>query len=281
MNLDKIPKVGTTITRKRFWDKARDIVLSLQKKEGRNVSVDERQGLGTVINVTREPGTVATGACCRDGICTIETQASCESDGGEYQGDDTVCDPNPCGGCELPHLGSLSVHIELSISCDCSVDVTCCDCAVEGCGSSHDHCNTMDADIEFDCTWTWAHPAEECQSGFCDCGSPEFDQTDGCSQITDCVGSTIFGITPCDLGLCSPYGTSNAGGSVRFFGATGPKFGASINVELSCCDTCPVTQSFATDLTDWGGIAGTYVATGSGDCGETGSWSMTATLVAS
>lgn len=70
MNLDKIPKPGTTITRKRFWDKARDIVLSLQKKEGRNVSVDERQGAGTVINVIRERG-IAEGVCPPEEVSEI------------------------------------------------------------------------------------------------------------------------------------------------------------------------------------------------------------------
>lgn len=64
MNLDKIPKIGTTITRKRFWDKARDTVVSLQKQAGRNVSVDERQGNGTVINVTRDRGSISPVTPC-------------------------------------------------------------------------------------------------------------------------------------------------------------------------------------------------------------------------
>lgn len=35
-----------------------------------------------------------TGACCRgDGDCTITTRAGCS---GTYQGDNTVCSPNPC-----------------------------------------------------------------------------------------------------------------------------------------------------------------------------------------
>lgn len=72
MNLDKIPKSGTTISRKRFWDKARDIVLSLQKKAGRNVSVDERQGFGTVINVIREQGT--------SGSCFCDLPPDCDGD---------------------------------------------------------------------------------------------------------------------------------------------------------------------------------------------------------
>lgn len=64
MQLDKIPKAGTTITRKRFWDKARDTIVSLQKKAGRNVSVDERKGLGTVINIPDDNRGRGGGGCC-------------------------------------------------------------------------------------------------------------------------------------------------------------------------------------------------------------------------
>ena len=44
--------------------------------------------------ITRLP--VATGACCRLGVCAVTTQASCVAGGGAYQGDLTTCDPNPC-----------------------------------------------------------------------------------------------------------------------------------------------------------------------------------------
>ena len=38
-----------------------------------------------------------TGACCIPGApCVILTGADCLGQGGEYQGDDTVCDPDPC-----------------------------------------------------------------------------------------------------------------------------------------------------------------------------------------
>jgi hypothetical protein len=37
------------------------------------------------------------GACClTGGVCQIMTQSDCVSMGGDYQGDDTTCDPNPC-----------------------------------------------------------------------------------------------------------------------------------------------------------------------------------------
>jgi len=48
-----------------------------------------------------------TGACCfYDGSCSVMSQPDCELQGGIYQGDGTVCDPNPCppptGACCLP-----------------------------------------------------------------------------------------------------------------------------------------------------------------------------------
>ncbi len=96
MNLDKFTGAGSTPSRRAFWDKVTDAVLSSQKREGRNASIQEHQGQGTVINFPDQTPSALTGACCRSGVCTIETQASCEADGGDYQGDGTPCDPNPC-----------------------------------------------------------------------------------------------------------------------------------------------------------------------------------------
>lgn len=82
--------------------------MSLQKKEGRNVSVDERQGLGTVINVTRDKGGEIKGACCfNDGACEFTTEAQCTEDGGVYQGDGAPCDPNPCPQCLIELVNDL------------------------------------------------------------------------------------------------------------------------------------------------------------------------------
>jgi len=39
----------------------------------------------------------ATGACCQaDGTCSVLAAAACAAASGAYQGDDTVCSPNPC-----------------------------------------------------------------------------------------------------------------------------------------------------------------------------------------
>jgi hypothetical protein len=42
------------------------------------------------------PGGGATGACCYADTCDVLTAAVCASVGGTYQGDGTVCEPDPC-----------------------------------------------------------------------------------------------------------------------------------------------------------------------------------------
>ena len=47
--------------------------------------------------VIAQPSTGPTGACCfADGSCRLVTQDACTGAGGTYQGDNTVCQPNPC-----------------------------------------------------------------------------------------------------------------------------------------------------------------------------------------
>jgi len=54
------------------------------------------------------------GACCDGVSCTFQTQAACEGASGIYQGNDTVCSPNPCtalpsGACCDPATSACSV----------------------------------------------------------------------------------------------------------------------------------------------------------------------------
>jgi hypothetical protein len=37
-----------------------------------------------------------SGACCFDSVCEVMTYAQCTDSGGDFQGDGTDCDPNPC-----------------------------------------------------------------------------------------------------------------------------------------------------------------------------------------
>ncbi len=149
MNLDKFTGPGSTPSRRRFWDKARDVVISLQKLEGNNVSVDERQGAGTVINVpfdNRGRPSSTNGACCgvagndygtpedcteacaldhEGGICvesicyffnsytdcSVIPESICADIGGDWQGVGTACDPNPCEG--PPATGACCITTDL------------------------------------------------------------------------------------------------------------------------------------------------------------------------
>lgn len=133
MKISKIPKPGTTQIRKAFWDEVYDFVSGQRKLAGKNVSVDEFDGYGSIISVNPQRGGsgVAIGACCREDVCTIETQASCESDGGVYQGDNTDCDPNPCVGvcpCQPTHVSlawtaSNPAEPEFDVSYTAEVDI--------------------------------------------------------------------------------------------------------------------------------------------------------------
>ena len=54
-------------------------------------TVDELEFFGDTVVVS------PTGACCTDGVCgDAVTQAACEAEGGEYQGDDTDCESAMC-----------------------------------------------------------------------------------------------------------------------------------------------------------------------------------------
>ncbi len=110
MNLDSFTGPGSTPRRRRFWDKITEAVNASQKIEGSNVSIEEHQGMGTLIDVSNSnrrptPGGT-TGGCCQssgdDIICTPGlTETDCTGGGGYYLGDDTTCDGSPCAGIGL------------------------------------------------------------------------------------------------------------------------------------------------------------------------------------
>ncbi len=118
MNLESFSGPGSTPSRRRFWDQVTQAVLASQKLAGKNVTVSEHQSAGTLINVVGGRGR-ASGACCVDDVCSMSTAADCAAAGGTYQGDGTVCDPNPCGGVAT---GACCINGECSIlsSDDCA-----------------------------------------------------------------------------------------------------------------------------------------------------------------
>jgi hypothetical protein len=85
VNLKPFTGPGSTSKRRAFWDAARLAVLASQKKAGRNVTVDEHPGQGTVINVTdrtRVTTAVAPPGCLPENCpptpmpCTLDLSVS-------------------------------------------------------------------------------------------------------------------------------------------------------------------------------------------------------------
>ncbi len=102
MNLKPFTGPGSTPSRRRFWNKVTQAVIASQKIAGRHVTVDEHQGMGTVINVDdtsarRKHPSGITGACCIDDECSILTEDDCATSGGHYLGDGSTCDGVVCG----------------------------------------------------------------------------------------------------------------------------------------------------------------------------------------
>lgn len=52
--ITRIPKSGTTITRKEFFDQVTDVVIQLRKRPGKNVSVDEFPGYGSIVSIPQD-----------------------------------------------------------------------------------------------------------------------------------------------------------------------------------------------------------------------------------
>jgi hypothetical protein len=74
---------GSTILRRKFFNAARDAVIGLRKKQGKNVSVQEFPGQGTIINVDRKVGT-PTSTCYTAPSVTlsgIELNTACYPNG--------------------------------------------------------------------------------------------------------------------------------------------------------------------------------------------------------
>lgn len=151
----------------RWLSAVREALLASQPTAGRNVTTDEHIGKGTVINVAdseyRRGGggpPQITGACCKDGDCSILSEAACTSSGGTYQGDNTTCEAVDCGQATS---GACCVDTACSIEtpADCATlggtyqgDNTPCDpnpCLAEPTGAccKDGNCNiTTQADCE-------------------------------------------------------------------------------------------------------------------------------------
>lgn len=95
MKLESFTGPGSTPSRRAFWDKVTQAVLASQKSEGKNVSVAEHQGMGTIVNVDRNRGGCDCGGC----VCIDEIEIADAGTGyqvGEVLGPifGTACDPD-------------------------------------------------------------------------------------------------------------------------------------------------------------------------------------------
>lgn len=146
---------------------------------GAGVTVEGNFDKGFAVNIRKQVAEeiVPTGACCLDGACSITTEAACNFSGGTYQGDDTVCSPNPC-----PPVGA------------CCVDS---DCSIE----TEDDCTGMGGVYQGDDTVCDPNP---CTGGCC------IDDICSVTTESDCndAGGTFLGAgTDCDDpdACCCPF----------------------------------------------------------------------------
>jgi hypothetical protein len=172
------------------------------------------------------------GACCfGDGSCLVLPPQDCAAQGGDYQGNDTVCDPNPC---DQP----------------------------QACCFEDEHCEDLLAD---DCVARLGVPqGDGTTCATADCNIPRVGAccTDGvCTEVleTECAGEFFGEGTLCQDVICEPpVGT----GACCFVGApcqilTAAECDAAGGTYLgddTPCDDCPT----ATETTTWGSIKANY-----------------------
>lgn len=174
------------------------------------------------------------GACC-DGIgnCTIATQASCEDSGGVYQGDDTTCDPNPCGEV-LECACAIPVSVSTTLNSSSTTDPGCTDFTGSISAGPATHSFTA---VEFPPDCLQAPEDSFCNLSGCEDtggeGAPPCFPPDATSQgradvsinITfDCEAETVFvsvdwftGCACCDAGSedCSTCNTHHCSGDLH------------------------------------------------------------------
>ena len=152
-----------------------------------------------------------TGACCRDDVCTVETQAHCEVDpgGGVYQGDGTDCDPNPCiptGACCRGEVCTIETQAECEVDGVYQGDGT--DCDPNPCGGCEDPCTDI----------TDCQPVDLCKC--------PVDCVDECCVWEDITGRPFGDVNPVPCGdgaveimdvLCILDGANSTGPCYDFF----------------------------------------------------------------
>jgi hypothetical protein len=140
-----------------------------------------------------------TGACCVGTDCTIQTEEDCTGMGGTYQGNNTTCDPNPCGVCctcfgtclelsqdECDGIGGVFVSGSCPDAC-CQNTVSHVEATLRISGSSTFNCSGFEINTTFDCTYTF---------------SGDFDPCDGTFGFS--IGDSVTDCITCSGSSCSP-----------------------------------------------------------------------------
>lgn len=214
MTLERFTGIGSTASRRRFWDSVATIVSLSRKLGGSNVTADEYDGQGTLISIPNDDrgrqggGGAATGACCHiDGTCEIDTQAHCEANDGEYQGDETTCEDEDV---------------------DCTHTGACCeegDCAIK----TQAHCEDSGGVYQGDGSDCDPNP---CVMVDCPCGFDAYDGSgrrfltetrrivDDTTDPTGCGGNSctgyqeVFTNSSIDPDTCAPSYFCSGGGHI-------------------------------------------------------------------
>lgn len=279
MKLEPFTKPGSTPSRRRFWDAARLAVLSARKLQGHNITVEEHEGAGTIINALWDRGRFGgPGACCYDdGSCADLSAADCNASGGTWQGSDTNCAGFDCGVacCYEDAVGTCieqtrqdcldagGLPQDFGTTCDpnpcplpegacCNLDGSCsenvtdpdCDGAWQGAGT---HC------IDIDCTHTGA---------CCDGGTCSTQRQVDCTGIymgdgTPCVPNPCI-LPPCD---CSTFPAFDGSGR-RFRSQTVTVSGT----QVTDGHTGITAQSWSWNATNVSDCYGSCVCSGTGNC---------------
>ena len=258
MKLQRIGQSGTTTSRQNFWDKVRDAVLAQQKIAGRNVTVDEHEGAGSVINVAdvrRSTG----GACCVDGECSVISSTACADASGNFLGGGSTCEGVDCtvgaccaedGSCTLTTEEECAGTFE-GYGSDC--DPNPCPppgtgaCCVDGVCSIHSaiDCAGIGGNYQGDDTDCDPNPCEI--GACCDCFGCEYPRT-----VDMCFGAWHSGAVcadVCPTGCCCEYVDG-------VFGACAATSESQCNTD--CCDPpCPgFTMFWHSNIDDCIGCVG-------------------------
>lgn len=153
------------------------------------------------------------GACCNGEDCSIQTEADCVDSGGEYQGNGTTCDPNPCVSCS-----DCSAY-----SVDASVDFD----------GNHDICDTFSAHVTGSPSGTFDLPD----------GSPGecYGAVNLGALAGDCPAECDPGATNINLWL-EVFVDCDSGGN-RFLTLYTHTWGSTFNSSPSLCGIHPSTSN--------------------------------------